>query len=158
MHSLLFCDCAKKLHLLVSVFHGDTIYIVLSFAETQAISEETVVWGREKVSKHTSSTVCSWKSRPYEGPRRGKGPEGTILEGCLSTTQLLIRKGGLLHECFCFKIMSRCSLCLHVETLVGVNFYVKLTIKSIWKWLFFLHFLDRFIVINRSMLNDANRN
>ncbi len=23
---------------------------------------------------------------------------------------------------------------------------------------FFLHFLDRFIVINRSMLNDANRN
>ncbi len=23
---------------------------------------------------------------------------------------------------------------------------------------FFLHFLDRFIVINRNMLNDANRN
>ncbi len=112
----------------------------------------------ERRSVNTYSTVCSWKSRPYEGSRRGKGPEGTILEGCLSTTLLLIWKGGLLHECFCFKIMSSCSACLHVETLVGVNFYVKLTIKSIWKWLFFLHFLDRFIVINRSMLNDANRN
>jgi len=85
----------------------------------------------ERRSVNTSSKVCSWKSRPYEGPRRGKGPEGTILEGCLSTTQLSLRKGGLLHECFCFKIMSRCSVCLHVETLVGVSFNVKLTIKSI---------------------------
>ncbi len=39
----------------------------------------------ERRSVNTSSTVCSWKSRLYEGPRRGKGPEGTILEGCLST-------------------------------------------------------------------------
>ncbi len=85
----------------------------------------------ERRSVNTYSTVCSWKSRLYEGPRRGKGPEGTILEGCLSTTLLLIRKGGLLHECFCFKIMSSCSVCLHVETLVGLNFYVVLTIKSI---------------------------
>ncbi len=136
MPSLLFCDCKKATSWSLFFMVTQSIFSC-PFVETQAISEETVVWRREKVSKHTYSTVCSWKSRPYEGSRRGKGPEGTILEGCLSTTQLLIWKGGLLHECFCFTIMSSCSVCLHVETLVGVNFYVKLTIKSIWKWLFF---------------------